>query len=510
MPLDPSIIGSFRPPEVMSPVNAMAQMYQLRALQGESEKNQLAMEKSRREMEREQTVNRLMSAAGGNQQDFLRGLERSNLGSMVPDYKEKFAKADKVSFEADQERTKSAVAALGAAKSVLPNVRSLGDAETWVTGLYSNPQVKVLLDNAGFPVERSIQIARDAWANGKGPDWLADQAMGGEQIIQSLMARSVFGTTKPGIQATPPVTGEAVATGPNELRAPAVVTTDPELAGVDAQLYRAKQQGNMPLIKQLTDDRNKILDERKEPRPLTPDQKREYGIPPGEIAWFDKQGNLHVEGGVTVNVDASNRTENKYNEKLAGLIADKDVKMRESAIQGVDLAASADRIIDILRSNKVITGAGADFRLGVAKALNLAGANNAELIKNTELLNSNLATQTLASIESANLGTGQGFTNNDLKFLKQATTGEISWNKDTLADLARLARRAAEKSAEVWNKRRRKLPKESRDLIDEEDIVIPPAPVGKTKSGAPAENPDRPLTAKELEEYNNLLKNRKR
>ena len=134
-------------------------------------------------MEREQTVNRLMSAAGGNQQDFLRGLERSNLGSMVPDYKEKFAKADKVSFEADQERTKSAVAALGAAKSVLPNVRSLGDAETWVTGLYSNPQVKVLLDNAGFPVERSIQIARDAWANGKGPDWLADQAMGGEQII---------------------------------------------------------------------------------------------------------------------------------------------------------------------------------------------------------------------------------------------------------------------------------------------------------------------------------------
>lgn len=191
MPLDPSIIGSFRPPEVMSPVNAMAQMYQLRALQGESEKNQLAMEKSRREMEREQTVNRLMSAAGGNQQDFLRGLERSNLGSMVPDYKEKFAKADKLSFEADQERTKSAVAALGAAKSVLPNVRSLGDAETWVTGLYSNGPLKVVLDNAGLSVERSLQIARDAWANGKGPEWLADQAMGGEQIATRLQMGAV-------------------------------------------------------------------------------------------------------------------------------------------------------------------------------------------------------------------------------------------------------------------------------------------------------------------------------
>lgn len=66
MPLDPSIIGSFRPPEVMSPVNAMAQMYQLRALQGESEKNQLAMEKSRRDMAREDTLRNLLAGAKGD------------------------------------------------------------------------------------------------------------------------------------------------------------------------------------------------------------------------------------------------------------------------------------------------------------------------------------------------------------------------------------------------------------------------------------------------------------
>jgi hypothetical protein len=197
--------------------------------------------------------------------------------------------------------------------------------------------------------------------------------------------------------------------------------------------------------------------------------------------------------GTQVNV--STGTEKKYGEAFAGKMADSDAAKLSVAENAPQVAATSDRVLDILESGKVITGTGADFRLQLAKALNLAGNTDAERIRNTEILGSSLADTTLGSIKTSGLGTGQGFTDRDREFLEKAKAGKITFDAGSLKELARLSRLAAEKSAESWNKRVRQIPAsalEGTGVAIEPIVVpkrvrsaanIPPAAVEALKAG---------------------------
>jgi len=175
--------------------------------------------------------------------------------------------------------------------------------------------------------------------------------------------------------------------------------------------------------------------------------------------------------GTTVNVS----TEKKYGERFGGLIADADAAKLSAAEGAPSAAANADRIMDLLATGNVITGTGANVRLQMAKALNLAGGDDAEKIRNTEVLVSSLAETTLGAIKSSNLGAGQGFTNADRDFLEKAKAGQLTYDAKSLAELARLSRKAAEKSAESWNTRVRQIPKSALEGtgISTEPVVVP-------------------------------------
>jgi hypothetical protein len=159
-------------------------------------------------------------------------------------------------------------------------------------------------------------------------------------------------------------------------------------------------------------------------------------------------------GAPTVNVS----TEKKYGERFGGLIAESDASKLAAAEGAPRAAATADRIMDILESGKVFTGTGANVRLQLAKALNLAGNTDEEKIANTEVLGAQLAETTLGAIKSSNLGAGQGFTNADREFLEKAKAGQITFEAESLKRLAKLSRQAAEQSAETWNKRVKQIP----------------------------------------------------
>jgi hypothetical protein len=160
--------------------------------------------------------------------------------------------------------------------------------------------------------------------------------------------------------------------------------------------------------------------------------------------------------GTNVNVSLS--TEKKYGEKFAGNIADSDIKLKDAADAAPTLAENSNRISQILKSGKVFTGTGAEFKLQLAKALKLAGGTDNEAIANTETLISSLASQTLANIKSSNLGSGQGFTNTDREFLEKATAGTIAFDSKTLQRLADLSHKSAVASANKWNKRVKEIP----------------------------------------------------
>jgi hypothetical protein len=174
------------------------------------------------------------------------------------------------------------------------------------------------------------------------------------------------------------------------------------------------------------------------------------------------------------NVNVS--TEKKYGERFGGLIADQDAAKFSAAESAPNAAATADRVLDLIGTGKVITGTGANVRLQLAKALNLAGGTDSEKIKNTEVLVSSLAETTLGAIKSSNLGAGQGFTNSDRDFLEKAKAGQLTYDSGSLAELARLARLAAEKSAESWNKRVNQIPATALEGtgISTQPVVIPP------------------------------------
>jgi prophage maintenance system killer protein len=158
--------------------------------------------------------------------------------------------------------------------------------------------------------------------------------------------------------------------------------------------------------------------------------------------------------GVTVNVG----NEKKYGEQFASKVAEGDVVLRAAAQEAPAAAENANRILQTLATGKAIVGAGADIKLGIAKLLNIAGADNAEIISNTEGMVTSMAQNTLNAIKTSGLGTGQGFTDKDLKFLEAAKSGNINFQPDTIRRLAELSHKAAEATADKWNSRAREIP----------------------------------------------------
>jgi hypothetical protein len=187
-------------------------------------------------------------------------------------------------------------------------------------------------------------------------------------------------------------------------------------------------------------------------------QNERANLPPGDprIAQYDAaiRKATTAAPGVTVNVG----NEKKYGEQFASKVAEGDVVLRAAAQEAPAAAENANRILQTLATGKAIVGAGADIKLGIAKLLNIVGADNAEIISNTEGMVTSMAQNTLNAIKTSGLGTGQGFTDKDLKFLEAAKSGNINFQPDTIRRLAELSHKAAEATADKWNSRTREIP----------------------------------------------------
>lgn len=169
-------------------------------------------------------------------------------------------------------------------------------------------------------------------------------------------------------------------------------------------------------------------------------------------------------------------TEKKFGEVFAGKMAETDIAKMATAEKAPQLAESANRIIDLVKQGNVFTGPVADIKLNIARALNVAGASNEEKIANTESLIAATGQSTLDAIKSAGLGTGQGFTDKDLNFLRGIAGGTIQLTAQTLTELARLQHQTATRSAESWNTRVKQLPKSATEGtgLSTEPIKVPP------------------------------------
>ena len=199
---------------------------------------------------------------------------------------------------------------------------------------------------------------------------------------------------------------------------------------------------------------------------------------------------IHASG-TNVNVNLPH-AENRYSGKFSEFAAEEDTKLFTAARAAPRIAENANETLRLL-TLPTITGSGAEIRLALAKAYGLLGETNTQSIANTENLIRSTGAATLAAIKNSGLGTGQGFTDKDLKFLERVTGGSIALEPQTLRDFARIQHDAAVKIVAMWEARKKNIPKSALEGtgFDKDRILVEPihgtkysvlAPNGKTYS----------------------------
>jgi hypothetical protein len=336
--------------------------------------------------------------------------------------------------------------------------------------------------------------------------WKLKQAMGASEFIKRTAANAEFASAMGGAQAMPqaaptnamaPAGAAAPAPTANAMAAPAAPVNamaapamSGELQSKLTQRERLSALSNQdPRVKATIDRLDKeiarLSPAAQGPSPLARLQSELTALPLGDPRRAQYEALIRKETthapGTTVNVS----TEKAYGGAFGGKLAEADIGKLAAAEKAPQLADSANRIIDIVNKGDVFTGPAADIKLNIARALNVAGANNQDKIANTESLIAAAGQSTLDAIKSAGLGTGQGFTDKDLKFLQGIAGGTINLTSQTLTNLATLQHRAASRGAESWNKRVKEMPQE---VVRGTGLSTAPIQISPLSTSRPAGN----------------------
>jgi hypothetical protein len=434
MALDPSIALGVRPLQLPDPLAQMAQVSQIQASQRQNEMAQIQLEQLKQDRLEMKDFQSQLEKSGGNPDLDL--LAKTMLKS--PKYFQQGVElTKKLKEQADFERT---------GKSLYPEL--FGAAPTAAP--------------AGMPA----------------PSMMRQPA-----VAPAAPTRDMLGTGMYGMQPTNALAPNVAQAAPVNALAASVAPTEPTGKTADQlrrEIIMFSQSGD-PRAKAMTDMLKAQLTELSKAQTLSPGQQlyaggkvvytapekdseferllKNSGLPDAEktrlrIARAQKEA-THAPG-TTVTVS----TEKKYGEAFGSKLADVDITKMTTAETAPAMAENANRIIGLVKQGDVFTGPIADVKLNLARALNVAGANNEEKIANTELLIAGTGQSTLNAIKGAGLGTGQGFTDKDLKFLQGIAGGTIGLTQKTLTDLATLQHRVATSSAAAWNKRVGEIPKE--------------------------------------------------
>jgi len=174
--------------------------------------------------------------------------------------------------------------------------------------------------------------------------------------------------------------------------------------------------------------------------------------------------------------------ENEYSKTFAKGAAEDDMKLMSSARNAPKVADTANRVAELLNKPDIFVGPSATIKLNIARALNVLGADETESMRNTEKLIAATGQGTLDAIKDANLGTGQGFTEKDLTFLRDIAGGNVDLTAENLRTMSRLQYRAAELSVNKWQARRATMPESATKGtgLNNETYNLPPRTDGPT------------------------------
>jgi hypothetical protein len=167
--------------------------------------------------------------------------------------------------------------------------------------------------------------------------------------------------------------------------------------------------------------------------------------------------------------------ESEYSKVTGGLIAKRDDALKDAAENAQLSIDNIARQRTVLKSDKVITGFGAEPRLALAQfgqAIGAGGKDSNELVSNTQGLLASRASATLDAIKTSNLGSAQGFSNTDREFLEKAKLGGIKYTAESLNHQLDIEEKLARFSVDKYNNRLKQLPKSASGPLNLQPITL--------------------------------------
>lgn len=440
MPIDPRIALGVQPIQLADPVARHGQLSTIQNAQNQNALAQYQLATAQREQESVNALNEAYAkaydpATGKINRNLLReSLARGGFGAKLPGIEKTLTEADKE--QALLEKTQGEVKAQPVA--LAKSQTELLDAKL--------KQSRSFLDTLN-PTDPNAPAEYLRWHEANHADPIIGPALKAQGITAEQSRAKIEAAVAQGPQAFANlINGSKLGTEKfMELNKPTTSTVD---QGGQTQMFQTPGLGGAPKSVGTFAD-----------VPLPPDV-------------FEQKKQIAKSGASNI----TQTTEKKFGEQFASKMADADIAKMATAEKAPQLAESANRIIDLVKQGNLFTGPVADVKLNIARALNVVGASNEEKIANTESLIAATGQSTLDAIKGAGLGTNQGFTDKDLKFLQGIAGGAITYTPQTLTELARLQHQAATRSAESWNKRAKQLPKTATEGtgLSLEPIKVPP------------------------------------
>jgi hypothetical protein len=189
--------------------------------------------------------------------------------------------------------------------------------------------------------------------------------------------------------------------------------------------------------------------------------------------WLKEQANLKAPRTSIIN--SMPPAETKYSQVTGELIAKRDDVLRDAAENAQLSIDNIERQRSVLKSNKVITGFGAEPRLALAQfgqAIGAGGKDSNELVSNTQGLLASRAGATLDAIKTSNLGSAQGFSNTDREFLEKAKLGGIKYTAESLNHQLDIEEKLARFSVDKYNNRLKQSPKSASEPLNLKPVTL--------------------------------------
>jgi hypothetical protein len=237
----------------------------------------------------------------------------------------------------------------------------------------------------------------------------------------------------------------------------------PEYMNVDGQIVQVAGGQATPIYgeQKASTEVGKLIKERDKYEPGTPNYN-----------FYSNAIRKQTEFAPTAPAAIINVGQKKYTEELAGGLAKQDLDMINIARAAPNNIDRSDRVIQLLDQNP-ITGAGAEQFSQLSGVLAKAGLIPSTSLEATQSLASELASTTLDNIKSSGLGSGQGFTDSDRKFLEKAKAGEITMEPQAIRRLANLNKQSAVASIDKYNEYLKSLTDEERQALRLQPITTP-------------------------------------